>query len=82
MAVVAVAVHRGPFADPDQSYAGLGKYVTAREIGVDGPIREYYVVSHFDTADESRHITEPCWPYFARHLIISRRTGLYRTQWR
>jgi DNA-binding transcriptional MerR regulator/effector-binding domain-containing protein len=63
-AELAVAVHRGPFAELDQTYAELGKYVTAREIGVDGPIREYYVVSYFDTTDESRHVTEVCWPVF------------------
>ena len=37
---------------------------TQREIGVDGPIREYYLVSPFDTEDESRHITEVGWPAF------------------
>ncbi len=63
-AELAVAVHRGPFAELDQTYAELGKYVTAREIGVDGPIREYYVVSYFETADESQHITEVGWPVF------------------
>ena len=63
-AELAVAVHRGPFAELDQTYAELGKYVTARTIGVDGPIREYYVVSYFDTPDESRHVTDVCWPVF------------------
>jgi DNA-binding transcriptional MerR regulator/effector-binding domain-containing protein len=63
-AELAVAVHRGPFSDLDQTYAEVGKYITAREIGVDGPIREYYVVSYFDTPDESRHVTEVCWPVF------------------
>jgi len=63
-AELAVAVHRGPFAELDQTYAELGKYVTARAIGVDGPIREYYVVSYFDTPDESRHVTDVCWPVF------------------
>jgi len=59
-----VALHRGPFANLDQTYADLGKYVTEREIGIDGPISEYYVVSHFDTPDESQHVTEVCWPAF------------------
>jgi DNA-binding transcriptional MerR regulator/effector-binding domain-containing protein len=63
-AELAVAVHRGPFSELDQTYAEVGKYITAREIGVDGPIREYYVVSYFDTPDESRHVTEVCWPVF------------------
>jgi DNA-binding transcriptional MerR regulator/effector-binding domain-containing protein len=63
-AELAVAVHHGPFYELDQTYAELGKYITARAIGVDGPIREYYVVSYFDTPDESRHVTEVCWPVF------------------
>jgi DNA-binding transcriptional MerR regulator/effector-binding domain-containing protein len=63
-AELAVAVHQGPFAESDQTYADLGQYITARAIGVDGPIREYYVLSYFETPDESRHITEVCWPVF------------------
>jgi len=42
----------------------LGTYVADREIGVDGPIREHYLVSAFDTDDESQHVTEVCWPVF------------------
>jgi hypothetical protein len=38
--------------------------VAEREIGVDGPIREHYLVSGFDTDEESRHVTEVCWPVF------------------
>jgi effector-binding domain-containing protein len=63
-AELAVAVHRGPLADLDQTYGALGTYVAEREIGVDGPIREHYLVTEFDTADESRHVTEVCWPIF------------------
>jgi hypothetical protein len=40
----------------------LGTYVARREIGADGPIRENYLVTEFDTDDESRHVTEVCWP--------------------
>jgi hypothetical protein len=35
-----------------------------RESGVDGPIRKHYLVTEFDTGDESRHVTEVCWPVF------------------
>jgi DNA-binding transcriptional MerR regulator len=63
-AELAIAVHRGPFGDLDQTYSALGMYVTEREIGVDGPIREVYLVTPFDTADESEHVTEVCWPVF------------------
>lgn len=63
-AELAVAIHKGGFADLDQTYGALGTYVATREIGVDGPIREHYLVSAFDTDDESRHLTEVCWPVF------------------
>jgi DNA-binding transcriptional MerR regulator len=63
-AELAVAVHLGPLADLDQTYGALGMYVAEREIGVDGPIREHYLVSESDTDDESRYVTEVCWPVF------------------
>jgi DNA-binding transcriptional MerR regulator len=63
-AELAVAVHRGALADLDQTYGALGTYVAEREIGVDGPIRERYLVTAFDTDDETRHVTEVCWPIF------------------
>ena len=63
-AELAVAIHRGPLTDLDQTYGALGTYVAEREIGVDGPIREHYLVNESDTDDESRYVTEVCWPVF------------------
>ncbi|GES19948.1 MerR family transcriptional regulator [Acrocarpospora pleiomorpha] len=63
-AELAVAVHAGSHADLDRTYGALGTYVAEREIGVAGPIREQYLISAFDTTDESRHVTEVCWPVF------------------
>ena len=63
-AELAVAVHRGTLADLDLTYGALGTYVAEREIGVDGSIREHYLVTAFDTDDETRHVTEVCWPVF------------------
>jgi DNA-binding transcriptional MerR regulator len=63
-AELAVAVHRGTLADVDQTYGALGIYVAERELGVDGPIREHYLVTQFDTDDESDLVTEVCWPVF------------------
>jgi DNA-binding transcriptional MerR regulator len=60
----AVALHTGSFHDIDRTYGALGTAVAARAIGVDGPIREYYLVSSVDTDDESLHRTEVCWPVF------------------
>src|SRR5689334_21522124 len=42
----------------------LGIYVAERDIGVDGPIREHYLITPFDTDDESDLVTEVCWPVF------------------
>jgi DNA-binding transcriptional MerR regulator len=61
-AELAVAVHHGTLADVDQTYGALGIYVAEREIGADGPIREHYLVTPFDTDDESELVTEVCWP--------------------
>ena len=63
-AELAVTVHEGPFAELDQAYGALGTYVAERELGVEGPIREHYLVTYTDTEDESQHRTEVCWPVF------------------
>jgi DNA-binding transcriptional MerR regulator/effector-binding domain-containing protein len=63
-AELAVAVHYGSHGDLDQTYGALGTYVAGHEIGVDGPIREHYLVAESDTDDESGYVTEVCWPVF------------------
>ena len=60
----AIAVHSGPVEDIDRTYAALGAVVAERAIGVQGPIREEYVVGAFETPDEQRHRTEIGWPVF------------------
>jgi DNA-binding transcriptional MerR regulator len=60
----AVAVHEGASDDVDRTYGALGTAVAERAIGVDGPIREYYLVSFLDAVEESQHRTEICWPVF------------------
>jgi DNA-binding transcriptional MerR regulator len=63
-AELAIAVHEGSFADVDRTYAALGTFVADRAIGVEGPIREHYLVGARDTGDERRFRTEVCWPIF------------------
>ena len=63
-AELAVTVHQGAFAELDQAYGALGTFVAEREIGVQGPIREHYLVSFCQTDDETQHRTEVCWPVF------------------
>lgn len=65
-AELVIAVHRGGFADIDQTYGVLGTYVAEREIGVAGPIREHYV------ADD---ITEVGWPVFQTSPSADFRAG-------
>jgi DNA-binding transcriptional MerR regulator len=59
----AVMVHAGPLGDADQTYGALGTVVAERAIGVEGPIREYYLAP-LDEPDPSRQRTEICWPVF------------------
>lgn len=63
-AELAVLLHKGPLRDLDQTYAALGKFVSERAIGVEGLIREYYLVTSLETPDEVSHRTEVAWPIF------------------
>jgi DNA-binding transcriptional MerR regulator len=63
-AELAVALHAGPFSEIDRTYGGLGVHVASAAIGVDGPIREHYLVTVRDTPDESLHRIEVAWPIF------------------
>jgi DNA-binding transcriptional MerR regulator len=56
----AVAVHDGPDAQVDATYAALGTYVAARGIGAAGPVRERYLAGVLD--DPAPLITEISWP--------------------
>ena len=60
----AIAVHEGPLDDIDRTYGALGTVVAERAIGVEGPIREYYLIGFPETEDESKHRTEVAWPVF------------------
>lgn len=60
----AVAVHEGAADDIDRTYAALGEVVAERAIGVDGPIREYYLSGIPTESGAFPHRTEVCWPVF------------------
>jgi effector-binding domain-containing protein len=64
-AELATTIHAGSHADIDRSYGALATYVAEHALGIDGPIREYYVVDSFTTDDESRWRTTIGWPIFA-----------------
>jgi effector-binding domain-containing protein len=67
-ALLAVALHRGPFEELDRTYGSLGTYVTANELRSAGPIREHYLVSPGDTDDLAELRTEVCWPVDPRSV--------------
>jgi DNA-binding transcriptional MerR regulator len=61
---LATIVHAGSHADVDRSYGALATYVSDRALGVEGPIRERYLVGRLDTPDERVWRTEIGWPIF------------------
>jgi DNA-binding transcriptional MerR regulator len=63
-AELAVITHPGGLADIDLSYGRLGAHVATHAIGVDGPLREYYLIGAIDTPDQARWRTEIGWPIF------------------
>jgi effector-binding domain-containing protein len=63
-AELAVTVHAGAHRDADRTYGALGTHVTEHELGVDGPVREYYLVDRFQTPDSALWRTEIAWPIF------------------
>ncbi|HWL88631.1 MAG TPA: MerR family transcriptional regulator [Polyangiaceae bacterium] len=63
-AELAIVSHRGAHDDIDRAYGDLGTHVAEHELGVEGPVREYYRVDRFATPDKSRWHTEIGWPIF------------------
>ena len=63
-AELAVIVHAGPHDGIDRAYGALATHVAQHALGVDGPIREYYLTGRHDTPDESAWRTEIGWPIF------------------
>lgn len=62
---LATVTHRGAFEGIDLAYGALAAHVARHELGVDGPIREYYTVDDTDTPDSSAWQTEIGWPIFS-----------------
>jgi DNA-binding transcriptional MerR regulator len=63
-AELAVIVHEGPHTGIDLAYGTLGAYVASHALGVDGPLREYYLTGPADTPDQAAWRTEIGWPIF------------------
>ncbi len=69
---------------PTKTKALLNGPVAGRAIGVEGPIREHYLVTMDDTADAAAMRTEICWPIF-RTMIVNKETlnapSICRNRW-
>ena len=63
-AELAIATHHGPLETIDLTYGDLGTYAARHEIGVDGPLREYYLRNPLDVSGGEDLITEVGWPIF------------------
>ncbi|HEX3454616.1 MAG TPA: GyrI-like domain-containing protein, partial [Gaiellaceae bacterium] len=61
---LATTVHVGSHADVDRTYGSLATYVSEHALGIDGPIRERYLVGRHDTPVEAAWRTEIGWPIF------------------
>lgn len=61
---LATIEHAGSHADVDRAYGALATYVSDRALGVDGPVRERYLVGRLDTPDDTAWRTEIAWPIF------------------
>ncbi|HEY1817718.1 MAG TPA: MerR family transcriptional regulator [Kofleriaceae bacterium] len=63
-AELAVVSHAGSHDAIAAAYGELGAYVAAHELGVDGPLREYYVRDPYEYRDPAEWLTEIAWPIF------------------
>jgi len=61
---LAITTHAGPHAGIDRAYGALATYVADHALGIEGPIREIYLVDGHATADSSRWRTQIGWPIF------------------
>jgi DNA-binding transcriptional MerR regulator len=64
-AELATVTHNGSVEGLDLAYGALAAHVARRELGVDGPVREYYTVADTDTPDSSAWRTEIGLPIFS-----------------
>ena len=74
-AELAVTTHAGAHNDVDLAYGSLAAYVTDHALGVEGPIREYYLIGPHETTDENQWRTEIGWPIFHTGQTGSRPPG-------
>ena len=64
-AELASVTHHGPVEGLDLAYGALAAHIARHELGVAGPIREYYTVADTDTPNSSAWRTEIGLPIFS-----------------
>ena len=64
-AELASVTHQGPVEGLDLAYGALAAHIARHDLGVAGPIREYYTVADTDTPDSSAWRTEIGLPIFS-----------------
>ncbi len=67
-AELATVTHHGPVDGLDLAYGALAAHIARHELGVVGPIREYYTVADTDTPDSAAWRTEIGLPIFSTGL--------------
>lgn len=65
----AVTVHDGPHETIGRTYGALGTFVSERLLGVDGPVRENYLIASLDAAGDGQQRTEICWPIYRTSIV-------------
>lgn len=68
-AELAVTVHDGPQDTIGRTYGALGIFVSERLLGVDGPVRENYVIASLDADGDGQQRTEICWPIYRTSIV-------------
>jgi DNA-binding transcriptional MerR regulator len=71
-AELATVTHHGGVEGLDLAYGALAAHVADRELGVNGPIREYYTVSNIDTPESTAWRTEIGLPIFTTGRQVGR----------
>jgi hypothetical protein len=61
---LATTIHTGPPAEIDRAYGALATHVAQHAVGVEGPIREYYLVDAHADPDPTTWRTQIGWPIF------------------
>jgi DNA-binding transcriptional MerR regulator len=72
---LALTTHAGAHNGVDIAYGSLAAYVTDHALGVEGPIREYYIIGSHETTDENQWRTEIGWPIFHTGQTSNRPTS-------